>query len=268
MSKSDFTMKLAVIPANAPLMLKESMTRMNAIAESAQKNILDRSAILHDLSVELSFIGEKKLYEQTQNKSLAEFAEQRFGIEKSMTYTLSRAGTFYRSDKVPNEVKALPPTTLSQLSALDTKDEQQSIYDRIISGDISTQKEVRDAIKEIKDSKPKTPKFYCYHIEGKADIYAKNAIFNADTAIEYPTGERFNLMGRFTPFAKPAQESGASDIIYLAVDENGGYTLLHTRQLSKAEYNAKMEELSKPQPLTKEERIALLMKQLEELQAE
>lgn len=111
---------------------------------------------VREIAVILGEIKEQKLYVDDGFKSVAEYAEDAFGLKQSAAYGLATAGILYNSDKIPAPVKDLSPYTLAHLSTL-SEDEIVQAYE---SGDItvnSTQADVRNFVKEFKALKKAIP---------------------------------------------------------------------------------------------------------------
>lgn len=136
-----------------------------ALAEETKK-IAAIGADIRTRNIELakSFgrIKSGKLYEEDGYKSVADYAEQVFGIAKSMAYQLANVGErFYLSEsETAKEVSSmLPPTSLAEIAGM--TDEQ--IKERVTAGEISaesTQAQLREVAKSANDKPVKVLKQY------------------------------------------------------------------------------------------------------------
>lgn len=168
--------------------LAEATKKITAIYNDAVKYAetknRDISAILHQVSSEQSF-------KKDGFKSVADYAEQVFGIKKQNAYALANAGAMYASNNVPAAAKALSPSKLSELAGLP----KDAIEDGFKSGKInadSTQKELRDYSKAVKatmvkeDAKPVVLKEFTVKLIGasnevRANLPARQIMDDWDT---------------------------------------------------------------------------------------
>lgn len=108
-----------------------------------------------ELATILAAIKTEKCYEADGFKSVADYAEQVFGIKRVNAYALATAGEIYSSDKTPESVKALSPSKLVELSKVPVDKVAEAMKAGTISKD-STQKELREFAK-IATSKEEKP---------------------------------------------------------------------------------------------------------------
>lgn len=119
----------------------------NLGSEIASKNIEIAKILGHVLT--------EKCYEEDGFKSVADYAEQVFGIKKQSAYQMANVGAkFYNSDsETAKKVSAiLPPSNLAEIVNMTEDDIEKEITSGNISED-STQKELREVAKGYKEPK-------------------------------------------------------------------------------------------------------------------
>lgn len=91
----------------------------------------------------LADVMESKCYTDDGFDSVASYAAATFGIAKSNAYQLARAGQVYRNPNAPEQLKAMTPSKLSELSTVP----DEIVFAAVESGEIksdTTQKKLRD----------------------------------------------------------------------------------------------------------------------------
>lgn len=119
-------------------------------SEIASKNIEIAKILGHVLT--------EKCYEEDGFKSVADYAEQVFGIKKQSAYQMANVGAkFYNSDsETAKKVAAiLPPSNLAELVNMTEEDIEKEVTSGNISEN-STQKELREVAKAHKEPKKAT----------------------------------------------------------------------------------------------------------------
>lgn len=122
----------------------------NLGSEIASKNI--------EISKILGHVLTEKCYEEDGFKSVADYAEQVFGIKKQSAYQMANVGAkFYNADsETAKKVSAiLPPSNLAELVNMTEEDIEKEITTGNIS-EASTQKELREVAKAYKEPKKAT----------------------------------------------------------------------------------------------------------------
>lgn len=117
--------------------------------DMAKKNI--------ELAKLLGEVKKGELYKDDGFKSVAEYAEKTFNIQKSLAYQLAKVGErFYLSDGETAKTVAamLPPSNLAELVNMKDEDIQKAIDAKEITPN-TTQKTLRSVAAGVKHTKPK-----------------------------------------------------------------------------------------------------------------
>lgn len=101
----------------------------------------------------LSKVKNEKSYEDDGYKSVADYAEQIFGIKKQSAYSLAAAGDVYNDEKAPEKLKQFSPYNLAAISSVKREDVEADIESGKISPTTS-QKDLKDYAKQ-RSSTPK-----------------------------------------------------------------------------------------------------------------
>lgn len=91
----------------------------------------------------LAEVSDKKAYEADGFKSVADYASTVFGIARQNAYALANAGKVYNDTTAHPELKAMSPSKIAELSAVDTK----AVNAALEAGEIThntTQKALRE----------------------------------------------------------------------------------------------------------------------------
>lgn len=107
-----------------------------------------------EISKILADVMTNKAYEKDGFKSVAEYANMTFGINRQNAYALATAGKVYNDSKAPDTLKAFSPSKLAELAKVDTKALENALNDGTISAD-TTQKDLREFAKKAKEEKDK-----------------------------------------------------------------------------------------------------------------
>lgn len=102
----------------------------------------------------LSDVAAKEAYKADGFKSVADYANSIFGINRQNAYALASAGKVYKDPNTPAELKAMSPSKLAELSSV----KPEVVKAAIESGEISsktTQKDLRAFANKAKDEEPK-----------------------------------------------------------------------------------------------------------------
>lgn len=115
----------------------------------------------------LSDVAAKNAYAKDGFKSVADYAAQTFGMQKSRAYALANAGKVYNDDKAPEQMKALSPFKLAELNRLIPSQAADAITSGAITEN-STEKEIREYVtqKIAETEKPKVLPTYTVKVCG------------------------------------------------------------------------------------------------------
>lgn len=158
MSKAIITMpEMNVVPRTfKDKRLDEATQKIADIYTLAREYAADKN---REIAKILDTVAEDKLYVKDGFKSVADYANQIFGIEKQNAYMLARAGKIYNDKKASDELKAFSPSNLHEIRNVPREALEQSIKDGTINSN-STQKVLREYAKAqdeiVNADKPKT----------------------------------------------------------------------------------------------------------------
>lgn len=120
-----------------------------------------------ELAKLLGTVKRDELFKDDGFKSVAEYADNTFGIQKSLAYQLAKVGErFYLSDNATAKTVAamLPPSNLAELVNMKDEDIQKAIDAKEITPS-TTQKTLRSVAAGVKHSKPKVLEDYTVDAE-------------------------------------------------------------------------------------------------------
>ena len=135
--------------------LNEITAEINSCGKSMNANTVQIAKLLGE-------VLDKQLYTDDGFKSVGEYAEQTFGIGKASAYQLANVGKrFYLAESATAALAAemYSPAKLAELVKLDDAQIQTAIDNGTISAD-STQLQLRETAKAVKESKPNVIKNY------------------------------------------------------------------------------------------------------------
>ena len=120
-----------------------------------------------ELAKLLGTVKRDELFKDDGFKSVAEYADTTFGIQKSLAYQLAKVGErFYLSDNATAKTVSgmLPPSNLAELVNMKDEDIQKAIDAKEITP-TTTQKTLRSVAAGVKHSKPKVLEAYAVDVE-------------------------------------------------------------------------------------------------------
>lgn len=120
-----------------------------------------------ELAKLLGTVKRDELFKDDGFKSVAEYADSTFGIQKSLAYQLAKVGErFYLSDNATAKTVSgmLPPSNLAELVNMKDEDIQKAIDAKEITP-TTTQKTLRSVAAGVKHSKPKILEAYAVDAE-------------------------------------------------------------------------------------------------------
>lgn len=120
-----------------------------------------------ELAKLLGTVKRDELFKEDGFKSVAEYADSTFGIQKSLAYQLAKVGErFYLSDNATAKTVSgmLPPSNLAELVNMNDEDIQKAIDANEITP-TTTQKTLRSVAAGVKHSKPKILETYAVDIQ-------------------------------------------------------------------------------------------------------
>lgn len=120
-----------------------------------------------ELAKLLGTVKRDELFKDDGFKSVAEYADSTFGIQKSLAYQLAKVGErFYLSDNVTAKTVSgmLPPSNLAELVNMKDEDIQKAIDAKEITP-TTTQKTLRSVAAGVKHAKPKVLEAYAVDAE-------------------------------------------------------------------------------------------------------
>lgn len=110
-----------------------------------------------ELAKIFSDVAEKKSYEKDGFKSVADYANTIFGIKRQNAYALAAAGKIYNTPDAPEELKAMSPSKLAEISSINRDKVVKAITDGTISKD-TTQKDLREFANKIREGEKENKK--------------------------------------------------------------------------------------------------------------
>lgn len=126
--------------------LQDCTERISKIYTNAYRYAEEKN---REIAVILAEIQKDRLYLEDGFKSVADYAEQTFGLKKTNAHMLANAGRVYMSDNVNPALKEFSPSKVAELTSLQPEDVNKALETGRISKD-STQKELRDFATETK----------------------------------------------------------------------------------------------------------------------
>lgn len=120
-----------------------------------------------ELAKLLGTVKRDELFKDDGFKSVAEYADSTFGIQKSLAYQLAKVGErFYLSDNATAKTVSgmLPPSNLAELVNMKDEDIQKAIDAKEITP-TTTQKTLRSVAAGVKHAKPKILEAYAVDAE-------------------------------------------------------------------------------------------------------
>lgn len=137
----------ATVKAPASFTFKNE--KLNQISAKIAKIGDDMGKKNMELAKLLGTVKRDKLFEEDGFKSVAEYADKTFGIQKALAYQLAKVGErFYLSDSSTAKTVAamLPPSNLAELVNMKDEDIQKAIDEKEITP-ATTQKTLRETAK-------------------------------------------------------------------------------------------------------------------------
>lgn len=120
-----------------------------------------------ELAKLLGAVKKDELFKEDGFKSVAEYADSTFGIQKSLAYQLAKVGErFYLSDSATAKTVSamLPPSNLAELVNMKDEEIQKALDEKEITP-ATTQKTLRSVASGVKHTKPKTLEDYTVDAE-------------------------------------------------------------------------------------------------------
>lgn len=120
-----------------------------------------------ELAKLLGTVKRDELFKDDGFKSVAEYADSTFGIQKSLAYQLAKVGErFYLSDNATAKTVSgmLPPSNLAELVNMKDEDIQKAIDAKEITPS-TTQKTLRSVAAGVKHTKPKVLEAYTIDVQ-------------------------------------------------------------------------------------------------------
>lgn len=127
--------------------LQKATAKIAAIYQNAAKYADTKN---REIASILASVADDKAYEADGFKSVADYANQTFGIARQNAYALAKAGKVYNDDNTPESLKSFSPSKLAEIASLP----MDAISKDIEAGNISaatTQKDLREYAKKVKD---------------------------------------------------------------------------------------------------------------------
>lgn len=117
----------------------------------------------------LSDVATKNAYAKDGFKSVADYASQVFGMNKSRAYALANAGKVYNDEAAPEQMKALSPFKLAELNRLIPSQAAEAVTSGTIT-EASTEKEIREYVSQklAGTEKPKVLPSYTVKVCGSS----------------------------------------------------------------------------------------------------
>lgn len=168
--------------------LAEATQKISAIYNDAVKYADTKN---REISYILNQVSTEQSFKADGFKSVADYAEQIFGIKKQNAYALANAGAMYKSNSIPDKAKQLSPSKISELAGLPKEALEEGFNSHKI-GLTSTQKELREFAKNVKasmvkeDAKPVVLKEFTVKLIGaskevRANLPARQIMDDWDT---------------------------------------------------------------------------------------
>lgn len=132
--------------------LQDATQKISAIYSDALKYADTKN---REIASILATVAAKKSYEQDGFKSVADYANQTFGIGKQSAYALASAGKVYNNPKAPEELKEFTPYNLAAISSVPAENVQKAVKEGKISKN-STQRELKDFVAQSQTAGTKT----------------------------------------------------------------------------------------------------------------
>lgn len=139
----------ATLPTFEDERLSKATQRIIAIYNDAAKYADTKN---REIAKILGDVADKKAYEKDGFKSVADYASKIFGIASNNAYALARAGKIYNDKNAHEELKAMTPSKLAELNAVDQKDIEEALNSGKITRD-TTQKALREFADKAKADK-------------------------------------------------------------------------------------------------------------------
>lgn len=120
-----------------------------------------------ELAKLLGTVKRDELFKDDGFKSVAEYADSTFGIQKSLAYQLAKVGErFYLSENTTAKTVSgmLPPSNLAELVNMKDEDIQKAIDAKEITPN-TTQKTLRSVAAGVKHAKPKVLESYTVDVQ-------------------------------------------------------------------------------------------------------
>lgn len=148
-----------LIPHSHPIEIKKVDFKDDRLAKATQRI----TAIYNDaaqyaetknreIAKILGEVADKKAYEKDGFKNVADYANKIFGIATQNAYALARAGKIYNDNNAHPELKAMTPSKLAELNAIDKKALTEALEKGTINHE-STQKALREFAEGVKGAK-------------------------------------------------------------------------------------------------------------------
>lgn len=142
------TVSLSNVEFKNPVLAKATK-RIMAIYTDAAKYAETKN---REIAKILGDVAKQKAYLEDGFLSVAEYANETFGIQKNNAYKLANAGKVYNSAEAPAALKEMSPSKLAEIASLP----RETVAKGIESGEISqnkTQKELREFASSKKEEK-------------------------------------------------------------------------------------------------------------------
>lgn len=120
--------------------LAKATQRITAIYNDAAKYADTKN---REIAKILGDVADKKAYETDGFKSIADYASTVFGIARQNAYALANAGKVYNDKDAHPELKAMSPSKIAELAAVDIKAVNAALNSGEINHD-TTQKDLRE----------------------------------------------------------------------------------------------------------------------------
>lgn len=128
--------------------LAKATQRITAIYNDAIKYADSKNK---EIAKILADIADKKAYEADGYKSVDDYANKIFGINRQNAYALARAGRVYNDVNAHPELKKMSPSKVAELTTVSIETLQKDLDDKKITAE-TTQKELREYVKQKKVS--------------------------------------------------------------------------------------------------------------------
>ena len=142
---------------HAPASFTFKNKRLNEVSMKIAKLGDDMAKKNMELAKLLGTVKRDELFKDDGFKSVAEYADTTFGIQKSLAYQLAKVGErFYLSESATAKTVAamLPPSNLAELVNMNDEDIQKAVDAKEITP-TTTQKTLRSVAAGVKHTKPK-----------------------------------------------------------------------------------------------------------------